>query len=183
MENNITLFEEIRSEIEVTDSICRSFLSGLRFTVNDTARDPNYIENHLLSYTFQDYLQSTVAIPMLVQAGILNVCKRELRFLLEMSIKLCSVQQQQYYADVNTKLTTLQKTFESTNISMQKDLTLALLPEGERKGFYEEVGRIYGETSNYVHLTLNQILERVDLVNQGRTSVSRTKQIWNHSIC
>lgn len=165
-----SISDDIRTQLELTDLICRSFLFGLRFAVDDTSRDPSYIENHLLSYTFQDYLQSTIAIPVLTQAGILNACKRELRFLLEMSIKLCSVQQQQYESDVATKLSTLQATFESTNISMQKGLNLALIPEANRPDFYQEVGRVYGETSSYIHLTLKQILERVDLVNQGRTS-------------
>ncbi len=53
---------------------------------------------------------------------------------------------------------------------MQKQLNLRLLPKTERPAFYQEVGRIYGETSGYVHLSQAQILERVAMVDQGRTS-------------
>jgi len=168
--NPSPVLEEVLSEIKTTDSICQSFLTGLRFVVQDTARDPEYINNHLLSYTFQDYLQSIVALPLLIQAGIHNVCKRELRFILEMSIKLCVVQQQKYDYDVATKLSTLKSTLDSTNISMQKSADLFLLPSDQHADFHQEVGRVYGETSNYVHLSSKQIIERIDLVTNGRTS-------------
>jgi hypothetical protein len=164
------ILEEVLAEIRATESICQSFLNGLRFVVQDTARDPEYLNNHLLSYTFQDYLQSIVALPLLIQAGIHNVCRRELRFILEMSIKLCVVQQQKYQSDVATKLSTLKSTLDSTNISMQKSVDLFLLPSDQYDDFHQEVGRVYGETSNYVHLTSKQILERIDLVTNGRTS-------------
>jgi hypothetical protein len=170
MERSLEIPEAIRQQVRQAEMICQSFLFGLQFVVMDTARDPGYLDNHLLSYTSQDYLQSTIALPLLIQEGIHNVCKRELRFILEMSIKLCSVQQQQYSLDVATKLNTLKATLDSTNISMQKQLDLHLLPQTELSAFYQEVGRIYGETSSYVHLTQAQILERVAMVDQGRTS-------------
>lgn len=170
MERSREIPEAIRPQVQQAEMICRSFIFGLQFAIMDTARDPGYIDNHLLSYTSQDYLQSTIALPLLIQEGIHNVCKRELRFILEMSIKLCSVQQQQYSSDVATKLNTLKATLDSTNISMQKQLDLHLLPKTELPAFYQEVGRIYGETSGYVHLSQDQILERVAMVDQGRTS-------------
>jgi len=162
--------EAIKRQVQQTEMICRSFLFGLGFVVKDTARDPSYLDNHLLSYTSQDYLQSIVALPLLVQEGIHNVCRRELRFVLEMSIKLCSVQQQQYAAAIATKVSTLKATLDSTNISMQKQLNLHLLATSEIPAFHQEVGRLYGEVSGYVHLTQGQILERMALVDQGHTS-------------
>lgn len=170
MERSHEFPDAIKPHVQQAESICRSFLFGLQFAVMDTARDPGYIDNHLLSYTAQDYLQSTIAMPLLIQEGIHNVCRRELRFILVMSIKLCSVQQQQYSSDVSMKLNTLKLTLDSTNISMQKQLDLHLLPAAERPAFYQEVGRLYSETSRYVHLSQAQILERVAMVDQGRTS-------------
>ena len=101
---------------------------------------------------------------MLIQEGIHNVCRRELRFILEMSIKICFVQHKQYNSDVETKLNSFKSIFDSTNISIQKQLNLHLIPELQRPSFYQEVGRLYGETSSYVHLTQAQILERIALV-------------------
>ena len=51
----------------------RSFLSALRFTIHDTARDPTYFDNHLLSYLSQDYIQAAIALPSLVADGVHNI--------------------------------------------------------------------------------------------------------------
>jgi hypothetical protein len=153
-----------------TEQMAFAFLAALNFVVRDTGRDPRYLDTHMLSYAAQDYIQSAIALPMLVREGIHNVCRRELRFILEMSIKICRIQQQDYSADIPTKLKTLGATFDTTNISMQKQLSLMLLPEPERLLFYQEVGRLYGEMSGYVHWTSAQIIERIALVDQGRTA-------------
>ena len=87
-----------------------------------------------------------------------------------MSIKLCYVQQQQYNLDVASKLQTFERILDSTNISIQRQLELYLLPEGEHPTFRNEVGRLYGAASRYVHLSNAQVLERINLVDQGRTS-------------
>jgi hypothetical protein len=47
---------------------------------------------------------------------------------------------------------------------------LSLLPENLRDAFSEEVGRVYGLTSGYVHLTPQQISERIAAVDAGRTA-------------
>ena len=161
---------ELAPSIKQSEVMCNAFLFGLSFIVKDTRRDPGYIDNHLLSYAAQDYAQSTVSLPMLIREGIHNVCRRELRFIVELSIKLCYIQQQQYDSDIATKLTSFKKTLDSTNISIKNEINLELIAEAERSLFAEEVGRIYGETSNYVHLTHAQIVERITLVQHGSTS-------------
>src|SRR5207245_1810900 len=99
-----------------------------------------------------------------------NVCRREMRFILEMSIKLCYIQQQQYTSDIATKVATFKSTLDSTNISIQKQMDLRLIPQADRQAFFQEVGRFYGETSGYVHLSQAQILERISIVGQGKTA-------------
>lgn len=160
------LIEQVRH----AEQLIGAFLAGIDFIIRDTARDPGYSDTHMLSYTAQDYLQSAIALPMLIREGIHNVCRRELRFILEMSIKVCRIQQQDYNADIATKLISLKATFDTTNISMQKQANLTLLPEAQRAVFYEEVGRLYGQTSEYVHWTSAQTHERIAMVDQGRTS-------------
>ena len=161
---------DIAEQIENTWTISRAFLSALKFVVLDSARDSKYFDNHLLAYLAQDYIQSVVSLSVLTHGGIHNTCRRELRFLLEMSIKLCYIQQSQPGSAVAVKLDIFKNTLESTNISMQKKIDLNLLPESVRAQFYSDVGRFYGETSQYVHLTQEQILERMSQVNAGRSS-------------
>lgn len=161
---------EAEEKIRRTDEICRAYLFGLQYIIMNTARDETYFDNHLLSYTSQDFLQSIISLPILVKQGIHNVCKRDLRFLLEMSIKLCRVQQEQANSTIATKLASLKDILDTTNISIQNQITFGLLPEGTHADLRREVARFYGETSQYVHLSQAQILERIRLVNAGRTS-------------
>jgi hypothetical protein len=101
--------------------------------------------------------------------GMLSVAKRELRFVLESSIKLCFVQQKDYRSSVAEKLITFEKELYSQRISIKDNIALNMIPENLRGEFTVEVGRIYGATSKYVHLTPLQIQERIRSMADGRT--------------
>ena len=79
---------ELAAALRQTDQIVRSYLAGLSFLVRDTSRDPAFLGNHLLSYLAQDVLQSALSVVTLAAEGMLSVARRELRFLLEASIKI-----------------------------------------------------------------------------------------------
>jgi len=102
--------------------------------------------------------------------GLLNVAKRELRFIVESSIKVCFVQQKEASASIQDKLNQFDKELSSQRISIKQNLELAMLPETLKEPFVEEAGRVYGLTSNYVHLTPKQIRERIEAVDAGRTA-------------
>lgn len=124
----------------------------------------------MLAYLAQDFLQSAISIVALGAEVLINVAKRELRFIVESSIKLCFVQQGDYVSAVADKLKTFDKELSSQRISIKQNLDLHLLPETLREPFGEEVGRIYGLTSSYVHLTPQQLQERIAAVDAGRTA-------------
>jgi hypothetical protein len=84
--------EELAKPLKDADSSVQAYLAGLGFIVKITARDQNYWDNHLLSYLAQDFLESAVSIISLVMEGLQRAAKRELRFIIENSIKLCFVQ-------------------------------------------------------------------------------------------
>jgi hypothetical protein len=126
--------------------------------------------NHLLFYLAQDFLQSAISIVSLSMEGLISVAKRELRFILESAIKLCFVQRKNYGSTVEAKLTQFDKELSSQRISIKDNLKLHMLPEDLRPAFIEEVGRLYGFTSGYVHLTPAQIQERIAAVDAGRTA-------------
>jgi hypothetical protein len=89
--------------------------------------------------------------------GVHNVARRELRFLIEASIKICYIHQKSYESLIDEKLKQFDRELSSQSISSKQKLLLSLLTESQRDAFCEEVGRIYGLTSNYVHLTPKQI--------------------------
>jgi len=136
----------------------------------DTRRDPEYLDNHLLSYLAQDFIESAHAIPLLVEQGIQNVARREARFILEAHLKMCFVQQQEYQSSIRTKLDAFESVFDSSKITIKRDILLNLLPEEDRPRLLEEAGRLYNAASSYVHLSCAQIFERIERVDAERTA-------------
>jgi hypothetical protein len=98
------------------------------------------------------------------------VARRELRFILESSIKLCFVQQKNYGSTVEEKLAEFKGPLSSQRISIKDNLSMHMVRDELRNAFTEEVGRVYGLTSQYVHLTPTQILDRIEAVKAGRTA-------------
>jgi hypothetical protein len=169
-----TQFADLRPDLvkslRYTDYIIRCYLAGVDFVVHDAAREQEFKTTHLLSYLAQDYIESAISIIVLAMEGVHNVARRELRFLIETSIKICFIQQKSYETLIDEKLKQFDNELSSQSISIKQNLLLSLLPEGLRDEFCEEVGRVYGLTSNYVHLTPKQIEERIAAVDAGRTA-------------
>lgn len=167
-----TRFEDLPSELKIalrnTQTVVAAYLHGLSFIVSDTARDPRYVHDHLLFYLCQSLLESAISIVALSLEGVSTVAKRELRFIIELSIKLCYVQQKNYQSTITQKLSQFEKELESQRISIKENLNLEMLNASMRDAFVEEVGRLYGLTSKFIHLSPNQITERIAAVKAGR---------------
>ena len=155
--------------LDVTGRIVHDYLSAVRFIIGNSARNPDFGSTHLLSYLSQDLIESAVGMAFLAGSGSLIVPKRELRFVIESSIKLCYVQQKNYGSSINDKLIQFDKELSSHKISMKRDLSLRMLAESVQGDFDEELGKLYGETSTFVHWTPHQILQRIAAVDAGRT--------------
>jgi hypothetical protein len=151
-------------------AIVHAYLTAVGIIVGDTSRDPSFGANHLLSYLAQDFIESAISIAFLARNGALSVPKRELRFVIESSIKICFVQQKDYRSTIPEKLKQFDKELFSSSISAKRDLTLPMLQPDLTDDFGEELGRLYGKTSTYVHLTPPQIMQRIAMVNSGGTA-------------
>jgi hypothetical protein len=160
---------QYEEESKLLAKINNDFLSFLWFCVQDTGRDVNFWDNHLLSYVSQDILQSCSSIHWLAYEGVTNPCKRELRFLIELAIKQCYIEQEMPHASIADKLVQYRTLLDGPNISIKSKIRLPLLPDSERDAFLEDIGRSYGCSSKYVHLTTQQVEERIALVKRGIT--------------
>jgi hypothetical protein len=169
-----TVPAELADGLRESDTIVRSYLAGLGFIVRDTARDERYWDNHLLSYLTQDLIESSVLIISSMLEGVHRAPRRELRFIIETSIKICFVQQKDYQSSIADKLLKFDKELASLRISINRNIELFLLTDELRKAFADETGRLYGMMSDYVHLSPMQIQERIDAVDAGRTAGRET---------
>lgn len=161
---------ELAAAVQANEAVVLGYLRTLSYMVMQGGRDPTFRENHVLGYLAQDLLQSAMAAIVLPREGILNAAKRELRFILEASIKMAFVEQEGAGATVHEKLERFDSELASAKITIKKALNLRLLPENERDPFREEAGRLFGLTSGYVHLTPAQILESISAAEAGVTA-------------
>lgn len=157
-----------------------SYLMAVGFIAQNTSRDPSYNKNNLLSYQIQDFIESAFALDYLVREGLLSVGKRELRFIIESSIKICHIQQKEYTLSIEEKLSNFERLLDSPNISCKNEIELSLMPSELRDVFKEETGRLYGATSKYIHMTVEQIQNRMQLVDNGRTVGCENQEDVSH---
>lgn len=106
---------------------------------------------------------------VLLTEGIINSYKRELRYILELSVKACLVSQKYSKESFEKQLLIYKNLLKNTNISMVEEIDFYFLDEVYRSQFITEVKREYGILCDYVHCTPVQIKERVDLDSIGKT--------------
>jgi hypothetical protein len=147
----------------------RDALEFLLFSLKDSARDPEFYKTHLLSVLFQDYLEGWIGTQTLVKEGMLRPARREARFILEMSVKMAFIQQSASDLSLHEKLDRYEEMLNSPSISKMRSVRLPLLSGGSHADFFEECGRLYGESSKYVHLSAAQIQDRMQQLDKGRT--------------
>ena len=153
--------------IVCTERAVSAYIQALRFVVHDTARDPEFSRTHLFAYLVEDLFQSAIAIPLLAAEGMWGVARRELRFILESSTKQAVIQHEAYTTSIQDKLSQFDRLLSSASISCKNRLSLNLLEEDLQPQFLEEVGRLYGEGSSYVHLSMRQIQDRMYSLEKG----------------
>lgn len=168
MASSETTNEEREQEASVLKDISLDFIRALRFVVMDTQRASDFPESHLLHYIYQDFLESALAIPSLVHNGMLNVARRELRFMIEAALKLCFIQQQYYSSSVGDKLSKYEQTLDSASISIKKKVICHMINKELRGEFDDEIGRLYREISQYVHLTHSNLVEKIAHSKEGK---------------
>src|SRR5690606_15701832 len=104
--------DHLREPLMQTGVIINSYLMGLGFVHMNTSRDPSYKD------LVQDFLQSSISLLTLGAEELLNVAKREIRFILEASIKLCYVQQKEYQLPIKKKIEKFDAELKSQRISV-----------------------------------------------------------------
>ena len=160
--------EEYKVEYERHLDILNSFLRVLVFIKMDCNRSESLKEKFFCLSVVEDLLQSLVAIRCLAKEGIRNTCRRELRYIIELSIKACLISQKGSSQTAEEQISQFRSIIGSTNISMIKEIDFFYFDDTDKALFISEVGRAYGKFCLYVHSTPNQMRERFELDAKGR---------------
>jgi hypothetical protein len=157
--------EEWRRLIEMRNSI----IHCLSFCYMDSLRDGVSGEQNFFLRMIDDITQSVVSIEILAKEGILNTNKRELRYLIELSIKSCLIVNNTTKHSFKEQVDEYEKLLNSSNINQINILNFAYLQPDYEDEFKMEVKRLYGYLCKYSHSSSHQILERLARAEVGRT--------------
>lgn len=159
--------DEYKNEVGRLRKIVYDFVTVLSNCSKFSSRAKTFQDNCLFIRSIDDILQSAVGIQVLLMEGMNNSARRELRYLLELSIKTLYVDQQISKETYENKLKFLDERVNSTSISMIKDTKIYLIKPESEEDFKLEAKRAYGYASKYIHPTIHQINERIKLVAKG----------------
>lgn len=150
--------------------LTQDFLVALRASWFVFTRYPDG-KHWLLQNAVDDLMESAVAIPMLVEQGIFSSARRELRYMLEATVKYVYVDQQLGGdTPLEDRIAYLGDTSRvpRSSISPINDLTIRMLDD--RKSFRDAVTQAFGALSGYVHPSQKQLGERLKRAERGEYS-------------
>lgn len=140
----------------------------LRLSANAFTRYP-HAQKWLQQASIDDLLETVVAIPLLVEQGILNTARRELRYLLESLVKFVYVDQQlPGETPLQDRVTFLAHQVPRSSIDPIDELTLRLV--SDPVAFRSAVKQAFAALSGYVHPSQQQIEERLRRAARGEFS-------------
>jgi hypothetical protein len=144
-------------------------LHCILFSYHDTIRDGISDKTNFFLRMVDDISQSTISIETLAKEGIINTCKRELRYLIELAIKATIITKSSTKTDINEQIEEYKDLLNSSNINPINRLNLDFFNEQDEKEFKTEVKKTYGLLCNYTHASAEQISERVKNASNGKS--------------
>lgn len=172
--NKIKIYEELNSDdykyewrrfIEMRKSITYC----LSFCYMNSVRDGVSGERNFFLRMIDDITQSIISIEIIAKEGIVNTCRRELRYLIELSIKSCLTVNNTTKLTFEEQIDEYEKLLNSSNINPINRLIFGYLQPDHEDEFKTDVKRLYGYLCKYSHSSSHQILERLGKAEMGRT--------------
>lgn len=168
----VTASADYQNEVKFISRMTGDVLRLLKLCVIYSTRAGKYSENSVVVRSTEDLVQSVLAAWNLVQDGLINPVKRELRYVLESSVKYLFVDQQ---SESGKPLTTLDERLDfleanvDSTMDVREQLKLHLFHPDDAKQFIDELYDAYRECCAYVHVSRRQIEERLQLAEEGRS--------------
>jgi hypothetical protein len=168
--NEVQAGEQYVAQRKVLDRVSADFIEGIRAANFAFTRYPDADEWLLHRFT-DDFLESAIAIRALAEQGVFNVCRRELRYLLEAAVKHVYVDQQVAgSASLADRLAFLgdTKKVPRSSVDPVKQLTVRMLRD--TSSLTNAVRNAFGALSGYTHLSKKQLEERLQHASHGEYS-------------
>lgn len=161
--------DEIKVEFKRLKHITQSFFDTIIFSIFNYSRGPSDWKNNFILRVSDEFIEGLESIEKMMGNGFRNQCRRELRFLIEVAIKAAFITQTNTEEDFEKQLVTYRKLLKNPGINSINRIDFPFMKDEEIvKEFRIEVKRMYGDLCNYVHLTPEQLTEKILLSKDGK---------------
>lgn len=161
--------KEIELQYQKLKIITQSFYDSILFSIFNFSRGPSNWKNIFFLRTSDEFIEGFESLEKMIENGFRNQCRRELRFLIEVAIKAAFITQNTNNEDFEEQLKTYRKLLKNPGINAINRINFPFFSEEEtKKNFIIEVKQMYGNLCNYVHLTPEQLTEKITLSKDGK---------------
>lgn len=171
--------EEYQSALNLLNVVTSDFIKGMKACSMYCSRGAEFRDNSFSLSHIDDYFMSAIMIMTILKEGGINPAKREIRYLIDSSMRYLYVDQQLWRGSIEEKLVFFDKKVDKSNIKYIKDIDLHMIKSPDLKSeFTSEYKSTYYKACEYVHASTKQIEERFALYEQGITiGLDRAEQL------
>jgi hypothetical protein len=160
--------QQYQQELNYLRDISKDFVHSLRSISFYSTRAGEIYDNFLCIRTIDDLIQSSIGILSMVENGIHNTVRRELRFLIEMITKYVLVDYAKMGESFQVKIDYLKDEVPNSSIEVIEDYQTPF--SGDlKKAFKNEVKDFFYKSCAYVHPSKRQIDEQMRNFENGNT--------------
>jgi hypothetical protein len=148
--------DEFKAAKKFLDTLTIDLFQTIRALALNSSRANHIYDKQLTNRHFDDLIQSAACIKVLSEAGVQNFIKRELRYLLESTVKNLYVDQKKAGVSFEEKITYLDEEVPNSSISVAAELSLPF-DEDTNQELISEIKSTYYELCAFVHPSSKQI--------------------------
>ncbi len=165
---NVIDSQHYQQELKYIRDITFDFIDSLRAVSANSTRAGKLYNDFLTIRAIDDLIQSAIGIFAIVENGIHNTARRELRYMIEMMTKFVIVDYEKMGANLDIKTQYLATEIPKSSIDIIEKYIPPLNASISRQ-FRSEVKDFFIKTSAYVHPSKMQMEERIKNYMNGNT--------------
>ncbi|MBH0005131.1 hypothetical protein [Psychrobacter sp. SWN149] len=160
--------QQYQQEIKNIQTISMDFINAVRLISMYSTRGADIYNNFLCIKTIDDLIQSAIGIKVMIENGIHNTARRELRYLIEMTTKYVIVDYAKMGYSFDSKTEYLRDSVPNSSIKVIDDYSTPF--SGDLKNnFRSEVKDFFYDACAYVHPSKKQIDEQMKNYRRNNT--------------
>lgn len=157
---------EYRAQVIRMQKCVVAFAQTLRMAMLVATRAPEFVDNSFFLRNVDDFVSSASMAAFAFGEGGLNAGRRELRFLLELSVQAAYIDEASRKADFATKIEVFARRKKPNSVDHVKDLPLTMLGDA-RDRFVRHLMKSWARASEYAHPTRHQLEKKLELRARG----------------